>query len=95
MSLTSFIGQKLLPTESGRVSAPPEEIKTANRRSILLATPMRSGTHIARLTGHTEPFAHNPALPVSRAMQVYLNKGLTRILGHRAPRIDTSIRALR
>jgi hypothetical protein len=239
MGFTAFIGQKLLPTESQRVSAPPGEIEMANRRSILLATPMRSGTHItmdlimnalpqyrrkplyinldayllqdkhrgaavdigrdlgqagyvikthfpsgrvatkqtqmeavaraalvvvvdrptedirqslerwvaaepglpritrqlvnldaeleafhafwsqfnpyriafrdlfdaarcaaivadiARLTEHPEPFTHNPAPPVSRAMQVYMNKGLTRILGHRAPRIDTSIRALR
>jgi hypothetical protein len=50
---------------------------------------------IARLTNHPEPYRKVPAPPVSRPMLVYVNKALTRTLGRHAPRIDTSIQALR
>jgi hypothetical protein len=34
-------------------------------------------------------------LPLSNRYRVYLNKASTRLFGYRAPRIDTTIRAMR
>jgi hypothetical protein len=50
---------------------------------------------IGRRLGHDSPGDPQPVLPLSNRYRVYLNKALTRLVGYRAPRIDTTIRAMR
>ncbi len=47
MSLVNFIGSRIITAEAARISAPPGTIIRGGYRNIVLATPMRSGTHIA------------------------------------------------
>lgn len=46
MDLANFIGSRVLPFRNPRVVSPPGHVHPKGRRNILVATPMRSGTHI-------------------------------------------------
>jgi hypothetical protein len=50
---------------------------------------------IARLTSSEVRAGAAGSVPVARPALVYINKALTRLLGRLAPRVDTTIRALR
>ncbi|MBW4710799.1 hypothetical protein KX928_23660 [Roseobacter sp. YSTF-M11] len=44
--LTNFIGARLLPFNNPRVVSPPGVLRPRGRPNIIVATPMRSGTHV-------------------------------------------------
>lgn len=50
---------------------------------------------IAASLGIAAPEGLTSVVPLSNRYRVYLNKAMTRLIGHRAPRIDTTIRAMR
>lgn len=44
--LTNFIGARILPFNNPRVVSPPGILRARGRPNIIVATPMRSGTHV-------------------------------------------------
>lgn len=63
---------------------------------LLDATAMRDALErIAELTGSRVARRVTMPVPGARRRRIYVNKGLTRVLGRRAPRIDTTIHTLK
>lgn len=80
MSLFNFIGRKLLRKDQARVLAPPGQITIGGRMNILLATPMRSGTHVTMdLLLNSMPLYRR--LPLYVDLDRFLRRGMHRAVG--------------
>ena len=64
--LANFIGSTLLPYTNPRVMCPPGQPRQHGRRNIIVATPMRSGTHLV-----IDMILNN--IPAYRTRPLYIN----------------------